>query len=62
MDLIGSAAIYTTGATQSGVSVEINVSYLDAAFLDVNLHFFLDQSNLVEKKKGKERKETIFIL
>uniref|UniRef100_A0A1J3GEU1 Acyl-coenzyme A thioesterase 13 n=1 Tax=Noccaea caerulescens TaxID=107243 RepID=A0A1J3GEU1_NOCCA len=34
VDLIGSAAIYTTGATQSGVSVEINVSYLDAAFLD----------------------------
>ncbi|ESQ36497.1 hypothetical protein EUTSA_v10008953mg [Eutrema salsugineum] len=34
VDLIGSAAIYTTGATQTGVSVEINVSYLDAAFLD----------------------------
>jgi len=35
VDLIGSAVIYTAGASHSGVSVEINVSYLDAAFLDV---------------------------
>ncbi|KAF8111691.1 hypothetical protein N665_0073s0049 [Sinapis alba] len=34
VDLIGSAVIYTTGVPHSGVSVEINVSYLDAAFLD----------------------------
>ncbi|KAL1188828.1 hypothetical protein V5N11_021988 [Cardamine amara subsp. amara] len=34
VDLLGSAAIYTTGVPHSGVSVEINVSYLDAAFLD----------------------------
>ncbi|KAH9308029.1 hypothetical protein KI387_035940 [Taxus chinensis] len=33
VDVIGSAAIFTTGATSSGVSVEINVSYLDAAKL-----------------------------
>ncbi|GAB4855793.1 hypothetical protein Ancab_024438 [Ancistrocladus abbreviatus] len=30
VDLVGSAAIYTVGAT-TGVSVEINVSYLDGA-------------------------------
>ncbi|KAL0724045.1 hypothetical protein Bca4012_038644 [Brassica carinata] len=34
VDVIGSAVIYTTGASHSGVSVEINVSYLDSAFLD----------------------------
>ncbi|KAJ4914868.1 Thioesterase superfamily protein [Raphanus sativus] len=34
VDLIGSAVIYTTGLSSSGVSVEINVSYLDAALLD----------------------------
>ncbi|CAH2038956.1 unnamed protein product [Thlaspi arvense] len=34
VDLIGSAVIYTTGISHTGVSVEINVSYLDAAFLD----------------------------
>ncbi|CAH8391838.1 unnamed protein product [Eruca vesicaria subsp. sativa] len=34
VDLIGSAVIFTTGVTSSGVSVEINVSYLDSAFLD----------------------------
>eukprot|EP01018_Ginkgo_biloba_P019494 Gb_13609 [translate_table: standard] len=33
VDVIGSAAIFTTGATTSGVSVEINISYLDAARL-----------------------------
>lgn len=32
VDLVGSAAIFTVGAPSSGVSVEINVSYLDAAF------------------------------
>lgn len=31
VDIIGSAAIFTTGAKSAGVSVEINVSYLDAA-------------------------------
>lgn len=35
VDLVGSAAIFTTGAPMSGVSVEINVSYLDAAYVDV---------------------------
>ncbi|VVA89920.1 unnamed protein product [Arabis nemorensis] len=34
VDLLGSAAICTSGVTQTGVSVEINVSYLDAAFLN----------------------------
>lgn len=35
VDLVGSAAIFSTGAPNSGVSVEINVSYLDAAYADV---------------------------
>lgn len=35
VDLVGSAAIFSTGAPISGVSVEINVSYLDAAYADV---------------------------
>ncbi|KAJ6707669.1 F19P19.27 PROTEIN [Salix viminalis] len=34
VDLVGSAAICTAGAAGTGVSVEINVSYLDAAFAD----------------------------
>jgi len=32
VDLVGSAVIYTVGAPVTGVSVEINVSYLDAAY------------------------------
>ena len=41
VDLIGTAAIYTNvDSDQSeGVSVEINVSYLDAAFLDVRISY-----------------------
>lgn len=42
VDLVGSAAIFTV-APASGVSIEINVSYLDSAFLDVgnfSLSFF----------------------
>ncbi|GAB4835472.1 hypothetical protein Ancab_000381 [Ancistrocladus abbreviatus] len=31
VDLVGSAAVYTVGAPSTGVSVEINVSYLDGA-------------------------------
>ncbi|CAK7328578.1 unnamed protein product [Dovyalis caffra] len=34
VDLVGSAAMFTVGAPVTGVSVEINVSYLDAAFAD----------------------------
>ncbi|PIA47255.1 hypothetical protein AQUCO_01400144v1 [Aquilegia coerulea] len=34
IDLVGSAAIYSAGASSVGVSLEINISYLDAAFLD----------------------------
>ncbi|XP_040999014.1 acyl-coenzyme A thioesterase 13 [Juglans microcarpa x Juglans regia] len=34
VDMVGSAVIYTVGAPVTGVSVEINVSYLDAAFAD----------------------------
>ncbi|KAL4613710.1 hypothetical protein ACB092_07G000500 [Castanea dentata] len=34
VDLVGSAVIYGVGAPATGVSVEINVSYLDAAFAD----------------------------
>ncbi|CAN4115854.1 unnamed protein product [Withania somnifera] len=33
VDILGSAVIHTVGAPLTGVSVEINVSYLDAAFL-----------------------------
>ncbi|KAJ8641869.1 hypothetical protein MRB53_018563 [Persea americana] len=36
VDLVGSAAIFTV-APASGVSIEINVSYLDSAFLDEEL-------------------------
>ncbi|KAG9139892.1 hypothetical protein Leryth_015267 [Lithospermum erythrorhizon] len=31
VDIIGSAAVYTAGCPVTGVSVEINVSYMDAA-------------------------------
>ncbi|KAI9114385.1 hypothetical protein K1719_014613 [Acacia pycnantha] len=34
VDLVGTAAIRSSGAPQLGVSVEINVSYLDAAYVD----------------------------
>ncbi|CAA3002756.1 acyl-coenzyme A thioesterase 13 [Olea europaea subsp. europaea] len=32
VDIVGSAVIFTMGAPTTGVSVEINVSYLDAAY------------------------------
>ncbi|KAI4330078.1 hypothetical protein MLD38_028386 [Melastoma candidum] len=32
VDMVGSATIFSVGAPTSGVSVEINVSYLDSAF------------------------------
>ena len=35
VDLVGSAVIFSVGAPATGVSVEINVSYLDAAYADV---------------------------
>ncbi|GAB2277237.1 hypothetical protein Dimus_011944 [Dionaea muscipula] len=34
VDLVGSAAVFTAGAPATGVSVEINVSYLDGALPD----------------------------
>ncbi|KAL8166277.1 hypothetical protein V2J09_007776 [Rumex salicifolius] len=34
VDLLGSAVIYTSGVPTTGVSVEINVSYLDSALID----------------------------
>lgn len=34
VDVVGSAVMFTVGAPLTGVSVEINVSYLDAAFLN----------------------------
>ncbi|CAN1342718.1 Acyl-coenzyme A thioesterase 13 [Linum perenne] len=37
VDLVGSAVIFTVGAPQTGVSVEINVSYLDAAYVNVGI-------------------------
>lgn len=36
VDLVGSAVLYTVGAPMVGVSVEINVSYLDAAYAGVS--------------------------
>ncbi|KAL6552255.1 hypothetical protein OROGR_008409 [Orobanche gracilis] len=33
VDVVGSAVIFTVGATFTGVSVEINVSYLDRAYV-----------------------------
>lgn len=39
VDLVGSAVIYSYGYSSSGVSVEINVSYLDAAYVDVSVTF-----------------------
>lgn len=52
VDLIGTAAIYTNvDSDQSeGVSVEINVSYLDAAFLDVNIIIFFFLFVLAKKR------------
>jgi hypothetical protein len=38
VDLVGSAVIFTVGAPATGVSVEINVSYLDAAYVDVSFY------------------------
>ena len=37
VDLVGSAVIFSVGAPATGVSVEINVSYLDAAYADVSI-------------------------
>lgn len=41
MDILGSAAIYTAaiGAPGTGVSVEISVSYVDAAYAGVCIFF-----------------------
>jgi acyl-coenzyme A thioesterase 13 len=38
VDLLGSATILTVGAPHTGVSMEINVSYLDAAFANVSIN------------------------
>ena len=37
VDMVGSAAIFATGAPYSGVSVEINVTFMDAVPIDVSL-------------------------
>lgn len=37
VDVVGSAVIFTVGARNTGVSVEINVSYLDGAYVGVRL-------------------------
>ncbi|WRX10332.1 Thioesterase domain - like 2 [Theobroma cacao] len=34
VDMIGSGVLYTYGVSSSGVSVEINVTYLDSAYVD----------------------------
>lgn len=46
VDLVGAAAIATVGSPSTGVTVEIYVSYLDAALLDVSpspvfIHFMI---------------------
>ncbi|GMI67153.1 hypothetical protein like AT1G04290 [Hibiscus trionum] len=33
VDLVGSAVVYTYGASSSGVSVEISITYLDSAYV-----------------------------
>jgi acyl-coenzyme A thioesterase PaaI-like protein len=38
VDLVGSAVIYTFGPPATAVSVEINVSYLDAASADISFY------------------------
>ncbi|KAK8655566.1 hypothetical protein V6N13_108140 [Hibiscus sabdariffa] len=40
VDLVGSAVIHTYGLPSTGVSMEITVSYLDIAFVDVCRTFF----------------------
>ncbi|XP_020679504.1 acyl-coenzyme A thioesterase 13-like [Dendrobium catenatum] len=35
VDLVGSAVFYSAGLTTSGVSLEINISYVDVAYIDV---------------------------
>ena len=37
VDVVGSAALIAAGVFLTGVSVEINVSYLDAAYADVGI-------------------------
>ncbi|XP_011015990.1 PREDICTED: putative esterase C31F10.02 [Populus euphratica] len=37
VDVVGSAALVAAGVFLTGVSVEINVSYLDAAYADVGI-------------------------
>ena len=41
VDLVGSAVMYTVGAPITGVSVEINISYLDAAYAHVSTFLLL---------------------
>jgi hypothetical protein len=38
VDLVGSAVIYIVGAPATEISVEINLSYLDAAYADVSFY------------------------
>lgn len=41
VDWVGASVVYTKGASASGVSVEINVSYYDTASVGVRIfHFF----------------------
>lgn len=47
VDLVGSAVIFSVGAPATGVSVEINVSYLDAAYADVSISPTLVLVNLL---------------
>ncbi|CAN1147138.1 hypothetical protein LINPERHAP2_LOCUS15691 [Linum perenne] len=37
VDLVGSVVIFTVGPPRTGVSVEINVSYLDAAYVNMRV-------------------------
>ncbi|KAI0507902.1 hypothetical protein KFK09_014030 [Dendrobium nobile] len=39
VDLVGSAVFYSAGLTTSGVSLEINISYVDVAYIDEEIEF-----------------------
>lgn len=41
MDVVGAAAVFVGGAPNTGVSVEINVSYVDVAYTGVRASFSL---------------------
>ena len=51
VDMVGSAVIYTVGSPVTGVSVEINVSYLDGAYVGVCNSFLLPEIYLFFRRR-----------